>query len=366
MGKGNPMVGTARGKYGDMIFYRTGGEQRFRVRVKPMNPRTNAQLLQRVIMSTVSKAYTDLITVCDHAFQNFEGKMRNQQRFLKLNAKLMRGIALNNVTSWSPIRWTNTNYGNWLPKDSIQSVVNPLIISEGDIQPVAFNIIKSNGKNRVTVGNPFTTTNDGDYTKFTYSKMCEVFGCEPGDQVTFVWQICSITGYPIVRRTMISRVIMMPSNGNMDEAFFVNNDTEHTINMPNKENYGNIYFRGTNPSGDDNTERHLMPFYMNDLETMDSIGAYGVIVSRFENNYWRRSNTQMVVTEELQNVMTMKNAVASFEKDTTSSLYLNQATTASTNNFKATEGYGIEPTNYEDKDIDMDEEEEPKTRKKKQ
>lgn len=366
MGKGNPMVGTARGKYGDMIFYRTGGEQRFRVRVKPMNPRTNAQLLQRVIMSTVSKAYTDLITVCDHAFQNFEGKMRNQQRFLKLNAKLMRGIALNNVTSWSPIRWSNVNYGNWLPKDSIQSVLNPLIVSEGDISPVQFEFSKIGQSTRVSFGNVFNIEAYGGPNEITYTDACEIIGVEPGDQVTFIWQKYRVEGYPIIHETKFARIIMMPSDGDMNSKFLSAKGDEYVVNKPNKENYGNIFISASNLQLGEEHLRKFVALYMNDKETYESVGGFGVIVSRFENNYWRRSNTQLVVKDGLQNVLTMKNAVASFERDTTSSLYLNQSTTASENNFKSTEGYGIEPADYEDEDIETLEEEEPKTRKKKQ
>lgn len=325
MGKDNLILGTARGKLGDVVFYRTGGEQRFRTRVRPTNPRTNAQLLQRVIISTVAKAYTELITVCDHAFQNFEGKMKNQQRFLKVNAKLMREIALNNVTSWSPIRWAKNNYGNWVSKDSMETVVNPLIVAEGDLQPISFSFDIYKNMPRTAFGNVFTA---GD-TTLTYQNVCDIIGAEPGDQITFIWQLCKLENYPMIWETKISRVILMPSNGDMSTAFIKTTEGVNSINMPNKENYGNVVIDFSNIDGLNENERRMVALYTDDKESYDVVGAFAVVKSRFENNYWRRSNTQMVVKDSLQNVMSMKNAVASFERDTTSSLYLNQATTES-------------------------------------
>ena len=87
MAKGNMLQGMARGKVGDVVFSRLGGEQIARVRNRhPKNPRTNAQLYQRAIMATVMQAYSAGKVIFDHAFQGREIGAGIQRRFMALNA----------------------------------------------------------------------------------------------------------------------------------------------------------------------------------------------------------------------------------------------------------------------------------------
>lgn len=73
MAKGNMFLGMARGKVGDVVFYRADGQQLSRVRNRnPRNPRTNAQLFQRAIMATVVQAYAAGKELFDHSFQGFQ------------------------------------------------------------------------------------------------------------------------------------------------------------------------------------------------------------------------------------------------------------------------------------------------------
>ena len=91
MAKGNMFLGMARGKVGDVVFYRADGQQLSRVRNRnPRNPRTNAQLFQRAIMATVVQAYTAGKAIFDHSFQGYSVGAQNQREFLKRNAKLLR------------------------------------------------------------------------------------------------------------------------------------------------------------------------------------------------------------------------------------------------------------------------------------
>lgn len=64
------LLGLARGKVGDLVFYRDGGEQRTRTRVVPKNPRTLAQMAQRVKIANVSALYRALSGVLSESFTN--------------------------------------------------------------------------------------------------------------------------------------------------------------------------------------------------------------------------------------------------------------------------------------------------------
>ena len=64
MSKGNLFLGFGRGKVGDVVFYRSNGEQITRsLNRNPKNPRSESQLLQRIIMGTVMQAYSKMKSI---------------------------------------------------------------------------------------------------------------------------------------------------------------------------------------------------------------------------------------------------------------------------------------------------------------
>lgn len=70
MSKSNMLLGLAKGKVGDLVFYRDGGEQRTRTRVIPKNPRTIAQMAQRVKIANVSGLYRAAAGIFADSFSN--------------------------------------------------------------------------------------------------------------------------------------------------------------------------------------------------------------------------------------------------------------------------------------------------------
>lgn len=91
MSKGNPFLGYARGKVGDVVLYRQNGEQVMRSRNRnPKNPRTEKQLYQRAIMATVLLCYKAGMEIFDHSFQGRSKGAQCQQRFLSMNCRKLR------------------------------------------------------------------------------------------------------------------------------------------------------------------------------------------------------------------------------------------------------------------------------------
>lgn len=64
------LLGTAKGKFGDIVFYRVGGEQRHRPLVTPKNPRTSAQMAQRVRLANVPAFYRVMQGIIKDSFSN--------------------------------------------------------------------------------------------------------------------------------------------------------------------------------------------------------------------------------------------------------------------------------------------------------
>lgn len=320
MGKDNLLLGTARGKLGSVVFYRTGGEQRFRTRVRPNNPQTNAQLLQRVLVSTVAKAYSNVVEVCDHAFQDFTGKMKNQQRYLRLNIKNFRDITLADVKSWSPLTFYNRSPLNYVEKDATYTVVNPYIVSEGDLPQVNVNFVDPDdeGFERIAFANINKAKED-----ITYEDLINALGLMEGDQLTFIVQTTTTDQTAVVDKTYISRLILKPQTGDITEKLFrtPTPSLPSDINDPNNENSGTMYFGIVGKEGG----RMLVMRPFTNEGNNKLIGAAAIIVSRFQNNYWRRSTAMMQVKDNRWGIYGMETAIKSFLKDTTSSLYLNQA-----------------------------------------
>lgn len=328
MAKGNLLLGTARKKLGDIVFYRTGGEQRTRTRVTPMNPRSNAQILQRIVVATTVKAYQGLVSVSDHAFQGYSGKAKNMERYMRLNIKKFREMALENIKSFSPLAFNIRNVGNWSLKDATDYLVNEYIISEGDLPEVQSSWGKISDSSaidypKIEVGLKVDGNNYMPISAMTYENFAEALGIQVGDQLTFVFFITDgETG--IVKRAEKARIIIMPSDGDTSKNFLGAGSTGGYIelNDPNQENYGQISMLAQSSETSPSTLTVFPSFIRTEGE---AIGAYGIITSRYENKQWRRSTTTMKVYSKEANKRVLPLAMYSYLEEQSSSLYLNQA-----------------------------------------
>lgn len=78
MGRKNLILGNAAGKLGDVVFYRDGGEQRFRTRVTPANPQSMSQQSQRSRLGGVTNTFRAAKGILA---DSFETKAVNQSAF---------------------------------------------------------------------------------------------------------------------------------------------------------------------------------------------------------------------------------------------------------------------------------------------
>lgn len=93
----------ARGKVGDVVFYRQQGKQITRARNSaPSNPRTDGQLVQRAVTATVMQAYKAGRVIFDHSFEGRRVGAENQQRFLSVNMAKLREQVLADIAAGSP------------------------------------------------------------------------------------------------------------------------------------------------------------------------------------------------------------------------------------------------------------------------
>lgn len=179
MSKGNMLLGYARGKVGDLVFSRQGGQQVTRARAaKVSNPRTTGQQIQRMIFGSVSFAYSLLRPICDHSFENVQYGQRSMSRFFSLNLKALRAFY---PTDQDPDKRPVDGMAYILPSRE-GAIGCGLQIAAGTLPEVAPKVNAENGQL-----NGFGKAIElAEGATFTIANMLESLGAVAGDQITLV------------------------------------------------------------------------------------------------------------------------------------------------------------------------------------
>ena len=291
MSKGNLFMGNASGKLADVVLYRNAGAQVARLRVRnPKNPRTEAQLIQRVIQSTAAKAYSLLQPICNHAFEGKSTNTENQSEFMRLNVARDRYRVKVAPMGWRALTQFNS-------RDLIEPIANNYIVASGQLPEIAFS-----GDGAVfTIGAGMGLT-----AKSTYADVATALGLKQGDQITILGVV--VDGQKGAMSNLhVARIILDPSDHDMTTVFVGTGDT---VNKPNEKNEGSI------------------SVMLNDgaltIDTSWPTSAGTIIASRYEGK-WLRSTARMNVAIRLDAPVTLGEAVDSWKTAVSSDKYLNQA-----------------------------------------
>ena len=271
MAKGNLLLGTAGNSVGDVVMYRREGAQVSRVRVRKIkNPKTDAQSLQRAAFSPVAKFYSPLAVVLERSFEGLS-KMKSYNKFLKTNIDLARanGWLLPKGTGFFPL---------------------PYKLSQGTIKTIGANYNPGDDGGFYIGGLTYETAP----TKI--GNLSELFinaGYQPGDVVTLIavghsdteqgLQYDKYSYYPITIQFAIDN----------------NDDTD----------IADVFGPNISLSFSQST------VWVSGAEGFEMM-AFSVIISRFENEKWRRSTQALVVLPAIMTYIASANfhasAVASF------------------------------------------------------
>ena len=177
-------LGMSRGSVGDVTFYRNRGNQVARARNRqPANPKTEAQVIQRMILATASRAYSRMKGIVDHSFQGVQYGGVSQSYFLKRAMDDLRTWVSQtiNITGEYPEELRNPLLyrGLAFPTDAHQSGVG-LLISEGTIPSVP--AVLSTDDDPIV--SHFGATLTGE--TFTIQQIMTALGAVRGDQITCV------------------------------------------------------------------------------------------------------------------------------------------------------------------------------------
>lgn len=167
MAKSKGFFGLRSGSTKNFTFSELNGQQITKERVyKVKNPRTLQQMRQRMVMATVSAAYSYLKEICDHSFEGFGVGSQCMNEFMRLNLDELKGNAQNDaaVVAFNAYQDKNIN-------------PVPFKVSKGSLNEII--PIIANGKLSWS-----TPKNDADTT--TAEGIYAALGLNQGDMVTFI------------------------------------------------------------------------------------------------------------------------------------------------------------------------------------
>lgn len=169
MAQSKGFFGIRSGSTKNFTFSELNGKQITKERVyRVKNPRTMAQMRQRMLMSTIGAAYSYLKVIADHSF---EGKTVGQMcmaEFMRLNLNKFRDASKNDKATYA--------FNGYKDK-----LINPMryILSKGSLPEMPFVV---NTLNQIEL-----SYNVGDLN--TAKDVYDAMGIQEGDLVTFVWVV---------------------------------------------------------------------------------------------------------------------------------------------------------------------------------
>lgn len=305
MSKGNMLLGHARGKVGSLVFSRADGKQIVRSRAEVVkNPRTESQMVQRVILNTIAQAYSKMKAITDHSFQGVAEGQQSMSYFMQRNLNNLR-------TQIAAKRAENNTFDEiyeFSPLKSNFFAVNNYEIAKGTLPEIV--VVKDESDLTMSIA----------LSDNTYDAFLQDYNLKRGDQITFV----AITNtYGTQRDFTFARVILDPHKDNGDEAamssVFCQNNSVFYASDRNEGEFRTLSW----------ADKKLAFGFGKD--TTSILGAAIIVSRKNADGTWMRSNATLVqnsdsadMTYSLGDCLTL---LTDSSLDTLSDMYLNNAGT---------------------------------------
>ena len=317
MAKGNMFLGMSRGSVGDVTFYRNRGNQVARARNrKPANPRSEAQVIQRMLLATASRAYSRMKGIVDHSFQGVQYGGISQSYFLKRALEDLRTwVALTLPSAPESVNQNPTGvYGLAYPTRTALSGVG-LLISEGTVPSVPAVTVTPAGEGSVPSFDHFGAIITDETAAIP--AFLNAIGAKWGDQITVV-----ALNY---RGEFLASRYVMESNPSEDDLEDV---WDGTISSALFDRTKSLLSRVRLIVQGEAGARKIVPIIEGDTGLPD---AAAVIISRKVGDVWQRSTQRLVWLSEAVDLGDFPENVlpewlaGSAVIDTVNPRYLNQA-----------------------------------------
>lgn len=274
MAQSKGFFGIRSGSTKNFTFSEMNGKQITKERVyRVKNPRTMAQMRQRMLMTTIGAAYSYLKVIADHSF---EGKTVGQQcmaEFMRLNLNKFRDAAKNDKASYA--------FNSYKDK-----LINPMryILSKGSLPEMPFVV---NTQNQIEL-----SYNVGEIK--TAQDVYDAMGIQAGDLVTFVWVVGSSSLVKNVFQYTPTRLNIVRLYANKTGVVATPHDA--------------FTFDANHSDLDINVNKTTDALKLTSTEA--NFGA--VILSRQAGGTWLRSNSSMAGNKSIIAGVTVENQLSTY------------------------------------------------------
>lgn len=310
-------LGMSRGSVGDVTFYRNRGNQVARARNRqPANPKTEAQVIQRMILATASKAYSRMKGIVDHSFQGVQYGGVSQSYFLKR--------AMEDIRNWVSLTLPTTPVSVFQNPLGVIGLAYPtraalsgvgLLISEGSVPSVPAVTVTPTGEGSVPSFDHFGAIITGDTA--TIPVFMNAIGAQWGDQITVV--ALNYRGEFLASRYVLES---NPSEDDLQDVW--DGGTDSALFDQTKSLLSRVRLIVQGEAG----ARKIVPTIEGEEGLPD---AAAVIISRKVGDVWQRSSQRLVWLSEAVDLGDFPENVipewlaGSAVIDTVNPRYLNQA-----------------------------------------
>ena len=284
MATSKSFFGKRRGSTKNFTFAVFNGKQVTKEKAEQVkNPRTLAQMRNRMILTTSSAAYATMKEIVDHSFQGFVYGLQNMSRFQSVNNKLLRAN-LQAATS----QFAYANYGD------ARVLPGAYVISEGSLAPIptAMFACAITGANSVA----FTLQPGVTAEQLTADAIISALGLQVGELATlcFLADCGTEAGYKFgfIRLTVKAAGSVQLTAQNLTEYFDIESNAPVAIT-----------------SVEDGTA--VITATIDGVLTDGGL-CYGCIHSANENGSWKRSDTTMTIADGTLLEPTATQAIATY------------------------------------------------------
>lgn len=259
MAKSKGFFGLRSGSTKNFTFSELNGQQITKERVyKVKNPRTLQQMRQRMVMATVSAAYSYLKEICDHSFEGFGVGSPCMSEFMRLNLDALKAKAQNDaaVIAFNAYQDKNIN-------------PMPFMVSKGSLNEIVPTIADGKLSWSTPKNDAHTATAEGIYA---------ALGLNQGDMVTFI--LCGGDFVNNAALTFAPQPLAITRLHADKQGAVASLANAFTVESNNLGNIHVDFSMGTNLVIEASCDKLVM-------------GA--VIISRKAADKWLRSNATMVV-----------------------------------------------------------------------
>ena len=256
----------AKGKLAGATMYQQNGETVMREVVTPANPKTTAQIVQRIIMHTVMAAYSKMKVICDHSFEGMKKGQECMSYFQKQNIQFAR----DKVAEQQAAGMNGYAMFNYMPLGQKGFTPNQYQISMGSLPQVGYSLD--------TAANALYVPG---LSGSTYGDIINSLNLKRGDQLTFVFIAAIGNSNSLAANEFhYARIILDPTNADGSQAplstpFIVGS----AINLPSVRNEGTVRL-----SYNEDNQLYIQ------MNNADVIMAAAVIASRKSSDgSWLRS-----------------------------------------------------------------------------